>query len=202
MSTQTPDTISKDIQRLCNKVSPGQHPVYVDVTPDSEAAPNQCFPNTAKRVAESGGCVVHGWQVWEWLDVLVEAEFHGVWQRPDGSLVDITPKECPIARILFLPDPRRHFEGRQVDNVRLPLTNDPNVIEFIALSEERYRIMNKGDRADQSGLVRVPRSEIEPLYRRMAELRPLLDKPSPRRESPCHCGSGRKYRKCCGKPAA
>lgn len=196
--THTPNSITRDIARLCREASRSESPVYVPLVPDDNAIPNMCFPNVSRVVAEMGGSVLHGWRIWEWTSVLVEAEFHAVWRRPDESLVDITPEENGERRILFLPDASKRFEGVQVDSIRMPLSNDPNVLELIRVSEQIYRVLNTGDRAGKIGLVSVPAREIESLLRRKTELVSLVRHPSPKRDGPCYCGSGRKYRKCCG----
>ena len=92
-----------------------------------------------------------GWAIWEYPKVFIEAEFHSVWQAPDGVLHDLVPRQQPPVRILFVRDPRRRYVGRQVDNVRKPLTNDKNVKEFLALQGRMFALQNEGDLADYHG---------------------------------------------------
>jgi len=59
------------------------------------------------HVEEQGGAVQHGWALWEWPRVMVEAEFHAVWRSPDGSRLDVTPREDSQQRILFVSHAER-----------------------------------------------------------------------------------------------
>ena len=42
-----------------------------------------------------------GWRIWEWYGVMIEAEFHTIWESSDGILHDITPAPQEIGRTLF-----------------------------------------------------------------------------------------------------
>ena len=55
-----------------------------------------------------------------------------------------------------VPDPRARYAGRQVDNVRVPLSSDPRVRQFIYLCQRRFELENTGALADQHGLVELP----------------------------------------------
>ena len=52
-------------------------------------------------------------------------------------MVDITPKPEGETRILFVPDPRRRYEGLAIDNVRMPLRDDLLIKHFIQMSSDR-----------------------------------------------------------------
>jgi hypothetical protein len=130
-----------------------------------------------------------------------------VWQSPDtGNLIDITPASNG-ERILFLPDSDRLWEGRQVNNIRKALLQNPLVEEFIQLANERFEMMNKGDRAEmngslafsleeaerfeeQLGLTKAERRRLLSIFRRGGEIEQLL--------SLCPCGSLVRYYRCCG----
>jgi len=64
--------------------------------------------------------------------------------------MDLTP--APANRSLFVPDPVRRYEGRQVNNARRPITEQPAIYDFIAAADAEFEIMNRGDRALQHGL--------------------------------------------------
>ena len=198
MLTRTPKRLSEAILQLSGRIVPGGAPDYVDVQARADGIPNECFGTVALQVQECGGSVQHGWAIWEWPNTMVEAEFHAVWRRPDGSLLDVTPRTDAESRILFLPDPARQFTGTAVDNVRMPLRDDPRIREFIGLAKQKYEILNRGDRASQFGAVSVPADEIEPVVLRMLQLQTDLAKPAAGRNDPCPCGSGKKFKKCHG----
>jgi hypothetical protein len=79
--------------------------------------------------------------------VMIEAEFHWVWRTKDSRLIDVTPKQISVSRILFLPDPSRKYEGVQVDNIRKPLRGDKRIYRFCELAHELFLATNEGDLA-------------------------------------------------------
>lgn len=141
---------------LCKSICPDSKCVYVPVKPLPDKPANECFSIVPEHIISNGGEQKFGWSIWHWPHVFVEAEFHAVWKSPKGALIDITPKSDSFGRILFLPDPHRFYDGRQVDNIRKPISNDPLVKKFLDLWEERYREMNKGYLANQHGIIIVP----------------------------------------------
>jgi len=148
-----------------------------------------------KRILEHGGNEVIGWTIWLWPNVLVEAEFHSVWKNHDGELIDITPKQNEEEKILFLPDEKKQYEGRQVDNIRMALRDDAVVNDFIKLAKNRYEIMNLGERAGQHGMVSIPAEKIHPNIEMGMFLERMLHEKI-RAIDLCPCGSGRKYKRC------
>ena len=201
MLTRTPKTLSPQILALAHRLVSGGAPVFVPVRPRANAEINECFGNVAAQVREAGGEIQHGWALWEWPGVMLEAEFHAVWRTPEGGLVDVTARADSQTDILFVADPARVFEGRQVNNVRFALSPDPRIAEYIRVHDEIYNVLNRGERAGQYGAISVPRDEIEPLYLRAHRLQSELSQLRPGRNDPCHCGSGRKFKKCCGAAA-
>lgn len=198
MHTGTPKEITKHINRLIAKVAPGSKAIYLDVQPEPSAKANECFPNVEAKMAQAGGSMLCGWQIWEWPHVLVEAEFHAVWVAPDGALVDITPKQHGEKRILFVPTPTLTYDGLAKDNMRMAVRDDMLVHHFIRVSEEIVMVVNRGDRAGQYGYVSVPAHEIEPLMEAKAFLGQSISA-GLRDHSPCLCGSGSKYKNCHGR---
>jgi hypothetical protein len=123
---------------------------------------NDCFPNVEKIIAAHGGGIQHGWLLWETLPgLMLSAEFHAVWVDKQGMLREVTPKELPFERIAFLPDPVRRYEGRQVNNVRVALKDDPLIHQFIDYEERKFRMMNEGELADYHGQVSIPGSFMQ-----------------------------------------
>ncbi len=193
--------LSPAIRRLCEEIVGPGDPIYVDVTPIPDAPTDECFSLVAARVDESGGRLVIGWSIWEWPGLFVEAEFHALWQGPDGSLKDITPKKTPTQRILFLPDPSRSYEGRQVNNIRRVISRDPSVSEFLRASDAEYEFVNRGERAHQHGELTLSEEEAQEYqsiqmakaecFFAMLRLKPAIDA-----YDPCPCGSGKKVKWC------
>jgi hypothetical protein len=146
---QIPRTDAPALLALCHELSPGQAPVSLAVKPVSHAVPNDCFSTVRRQARVAGGDMVHGWQVWEWPGLFLEAEFHAVWRDRAGELRDITPKSAPVASITFVVDPLRVFSGMRVPNVRRALTADPRVRTFIEACEDEWQLLYRGERASQ-----------------------------------------------------
>jgi hypothetical protein len=163
-------------------------------------SPLECFPNVDRQISREGGHLVCGWTVWEWPRVLVEAEFHGVWKSPAGELVDITPKHGGDDQILFLPDPSRHYDGADVDNVRRPLRSDAMIRDFISTAEAIFQLQSGGNRAKtrQVRLSGHEAVEFQRLQIRGAMLASALGRGLNER-CPCPCRSKRPYKKCCAE---
>jgi len=124
---------------------------YLPCVPINRLSNGDCFPWIEDYARTNGGMPVLGWAIWEYPKVFIEAEFHSVWQAPDGELHDLVPRQQPPIRILFVRDPRRRYAGRQVDNIRKPLTNDKDVKEFLLLHRRMFELQNAGDLADYHG---------------------------------------------------
>ncbi|MBX9624339.1 MAG: hypothetical protein K2X82_11075 [Gemmataceae bacterium] len=127
----TPNELTPDVTELCGAIRPGVDPVYVPVRPEPGCTVSNCYPNVTRVVAERGGSQVYGWALWRQPGFMVEAEHHAAWRTPDGELIDVTPHADGEARILFLPDPGRVWEGVTIPNVRRPLTNHPLMAGYL-----------------------------------------------------------------------
>ena len=150
-----PRNIKRYVRRFCEKIAAGESPLYVPVHPVPGAQAHDCFGTVPDYVTRIGGEQVIGWAIWEWPRVYIEAEFHAVWRHPTGHIVDITPKEPPIPRILFLPDPKRQYVGRQVENVLHALRSDPAIECFIDREHLIYNERNKEELAEKHGEIPV-----------------------------------------------
>lgn len=129
---------------------------YISCNPSMGVPENECFPIVSEKVNKEGGRAIIGWTIWERPKLFIEAEFHMVWESPQGELQDIVPRSLPIPRILFLVDHHRHYQERQVDNVRKPLCKDKDVTELLRLFQRTHELLNEGDLASQHGLVKAP----------------------------------------------
>ncbi len=147
---------SSEVRELCGRLVPGEIPVILQVDAPAWAEPNECTSNVARVIESHGGGLEYGWQLWETLPgVMVEAEFHAVWIDDAGRRHDVTPKELPgITEIVFLPDADLVYEGRQIDNVRVPLRDDKLIRGFIRAAEDFYEVTNRGELAAYHGPLR------------------------------------------------
>ena len=157
MQTRTPHVLKPSILQFCNSIVPNQQPFYIPVKTLLNQPINECFAILPKHIATHGGEQIFGWIIWEWPKVMIEAEFHTVWRTEDGILIDITPKIISVNHILFLPDISRKYEGRQIDNIRKPLTGDKRIRRFCQLSHEIFLALNEGDLAYKCEVPITPR---------------------------------------------
>lgn len=162
--------------KLCHQILPGGQPLLIPSSPLPGAPEKECFEIVASHVEQHGGEAVCGWAIWEVRGVYVEAEYHCVWKAPDGELRCLTPFPLAFDSILFLPDPSRPYQGRQVDNVREALVKDVDVYRLLYLSKRRFEITNKGDLADQHGEIRLPPKAAKEYWKVQDELSKLLSR--------------------------
>jgi len=195
-STDVPRDLYPHVIEFCRSLSQ-EAPVYLEVRPDPVAVINECPSNVRRHIQSDGGDAITGWQIWEWVGLMIEAEFHQVWRSADGELRDVTPKVLPFPRILFVPDPRLTYDGRQINNIRRALTSDNRVREFIALADRIFAITNSGALAEFHGL--LPPDVARESMKLEIEKTRLFDavmRSEPGRNDLCRCGSGRKYKRC------
>ncbi|MCU7933712.1 MAG: hypothetical protein KZQ99_02390 [Candidatus Thiodiazotropha sp. (ex Dulcina madagascariensis)] len=147
MKASIPNKRKDYVRSFCNSLVLGVQPQYVPHQPVSNKPRRECFSIVPEHIATYGGKQNFGWAIFEIKRVWLEAEFHVVWEREDGRLIDLTPREAPLSKILFVHDPKRKYEGIQVDSVFKALTKNPSVKRFIELAGEHFRATNEGDLA-------------------------------------------------------
>lgn len=193
----TPQKISDKIIELCNKVVPEVEPVYVPVEAAVWSRMHECFPNVQQMVQEQGGQQINGWAIWQWANILVEAEAHSVWQSLDGELIDITPHDNGEKQILFLRDDSMVYSEQQIGNVRLAITDSPLVAELIELMQETDVILGDYKPGTKISVGELQKRLAPMGVRRQAIVEQLNKKVG--RNDLCPCMSGLKYKKCCGR---
>lgn len=193
----TPVEITDKIMELCSSVVPGAAPVFIPVEAAGWGLMNECFPNVQKMVRENGGLQVNGWAIWQWANILVEAEAHSVWQSPEGELIDITPHDNGEREILFLHDADMVYSGQSIGNVRLAITGSPLVAELVDLGNKIDAVMCSYAPGTEIPLSELRRRLLPLNERREAIVRMLNQKVG--RNDLCPCQSGLKYKKCCGR---
>ncbi len=194
----TPETIDDDVRKLLKIIGTKYEPIYLDVFPESYAEVVECFQAVQKKILRDGGCQQLGWQIWK-TNNIVEAEFHAVWKSPTGELRDITPRHFDIPKILFLPDPDAKYIGAQVDNIRLNISNNRLVDDFIEVCKAIFRILNKGNRKfDYEFVLTGEDANQYEFMQQTKEGLSLMIKENLTRNSQCFCKSGNKYKHCHG----
>lgn len=84
----------------------GEAPIFVDVIPQPGCRVGECFRNVDALVCMYGGARISGWTIWIWPGYYARAEHHAVWERANGQVVDPTPKQDGLRKLLFVPDPK------------------------------------------------------------------------------------------------
>lgn len=185
----TPPKMTPMLKRLCYDLSPDNPPLWVKVVPANWAPMNECFPNVQKKIANDGGSFVNGWVLWQWANMMIEAEAHSVWKSCAGDLIDITPHYNEHI-ILFVPDAKVKFEGIIIPSKRAPMTTSRKVNYLIDLCNTKDCILQ------QSGSSKVCALPEKLLLEIQSVIADITQKAS--RNDPCPCGSGLKYKNCSG----
>ncbi|MDQ1835213.1 hypothetical protein [Massilia scottii] len=152
-----PNVEERVVVELCRLLVPEQQPMYVKGRPIQGALVQQCFQVVDKYASTHGGALRVGWNIVKLNGIWLEAEFHGVWESPDNTLFDLTPRHYPQPQYLFLPDPNRQYEGKQVESVFFPLTSNPAVLRHIQVAPEFFHETNKRDLANATSFNLTPR---------------------------------------------
>ncbi|HJO67441.1 MAG TPA: hypothetical protein QF469_19150 [Sphingomonas sanguinis] len=154
----TPAEITSFIRATAKAI--GKHePVYVDLAKHDGMPPSMCFENVAKLVRTQGGKLITGWLFWEWPGVMIDAEHHAIWERPDGLWEDVTPKADGETRILFVRDDKATYkDSKSILNKRFPAQGNKLAKEFIALKREAEMVFEPYRRTGDFG---VPEDALE-----------------------------------------
>ncbi len=100
-----------------------------------------------------------GWAVWQHSNLFIEGELHAVYDPGDGrEWIDCTPNSFPdgsrCPEILFIPNDNESYDFRSTDiadNVRVPLVDDPRVLEALRLASDKNRLINRVPKTWRSG---------------------------------------------------
>jgi len=187
--TRTPVRISPEIIRLCRDlVADARQAFFLAAQPIPGADPLQCFPVVEEFVAKNGGELCVGWRIWEWPEVMIEAEFHGVWQAPNGDLRDLTT-EAATGRILFLRDPAKKYEGKRVKAVRRPLADIQEIRDLFQAEDDIFEFLDRPEFALPGSVELTGRDREEWLEIQTRKNRAIS-------ALPCFCRSGNKVNDC------
>lgn len=187
------------MEQILAKLNTKNPIIEVPVHVESYSQPDSCFFNVLDKVENDGGDIVYGWKIHQ-SKILLEAERHAVWRSVEGDLVDITPSSKREASSLFVvEDNGWKYDGKFTDNIRINLTNNPLVDDYILLSETITKLYQTGERKSRMGV-----SILEPVY----NLIQLFEMDKQYREafinagnsiqSTCYCASGQSYNECHG----
>jgi hypothetical protein len=116
-------------------------------------------------------------------------------------LIDITPKEYEFAEILFVSDNNDfEYKGQLVDNIRINITNNPIIDDFIVLCEGTEKLYSFGNRinCDQIALPEPIKLIIDRFESLKIHIEMFVNNDS-RPTSKCFCGGQKTYKNCHGQ---
>lgn len=165
----------------------------------------QCYSNVEKKVKQDGGKIHYGWSVHFTEDIIVEAERHAVWENDDEDLICITPHPSGYSEVIFLSDNVPVDTKLQIDNIRMNITNNPLVEDWIYLANTVgylfYKYTNRIDNEQVS--IEMPVLKIIEQIEEWKGLVMGLIKLGKKDRSNCYCENGfyknRKYLTCHSK---
>jgi hypothetical protein len=210
-----PPVNSEAVNKLRVALGTDRAAIKISVIAGTDTRDRNCYVNVRDRVEREGGRMQLGWAVWQHAHLFIEAEPHAVFDPGQGKAwVDCTPHALSDGNkcheILFIPDDNSSYDFNTTevqDNIRLPLVDDPNVAEALRLFSEKTALMNSVPGVDIYLPPEVSRQMIELELRASVLLsramQPAISHSGGRkigRNDLCPCGSGRKYKKCHGKP--
>jgi hypothetical protein len=211
-----PNADAKSVKKLRENLRTHGEAVRLRVIVEPGDRDRDCYMNVQNRVDRSGGRMQLGWAVWQHDDLFIEAEPHAVFDPGNGQpWIDCTPHEGAPPEILFIPNDDTYDFNTEVlaDNIRVPLRDDPRLARALRLYSEKIKLLNTvpgvnvmlptslalkvqqiQNEADMllAEVIGMPASRQSPLVRAGAKVG---------RNDPCPCGSGKKYKKCCGQAA-
>jgi hypothetical protein len=216
-----PDIITEEVLTFVDSIVRGVEPVYICCEPLVGKPSGECFLIVDEHVARFGGSRELGWSIYHWPNVFIEGELHAVWVAPDGTRKDIAPHQAPLKQILFLPDPAIAYRDNcQVNNHRMALNDDPLIGRFIQAANDIFAEENRGEFASLGHFVATEswhQAQRQKMSSQMALMKKYgmppgtedliaascptpMQRESPKigRNDPCLCGSGKKFKKCCG----
>jgi hypothetical protein len=186
MECTTPQFITNTIRNFCKEIDSTTNPLFVPVEPKPSCEINDCFNNVERQIKRNNGNKQHGWIIWEIPDIFLEAEFHAVWVDESGKYIDITPKLDSETVILFHPDSKAIFQNKLVDNIRNPLVDNEDTRRLVNSGKLRFELRNRHFKNGKVDVDAVSQ-ELTKIWLKTG------------RNDRCPCGSGNKFKKCCGR---
>ncbi len=218
-----PAANSDAVRKLRQVLGTDEDAIVLRVSPHEGAQKNNCYPNIRDRIEkESGGRMQLGWAVWQHGTLFIEAEPHAVYDPDNGNpWLDCTPHSLPdggkLWDILFIPNHAATYDFNTTDvadNVRVPLVDDPRIVKALRLFSEKAALMNsvpainvnlpqdlarKVVAVDQQASALLAEAlQSVPGYERVLSAKAESKPEKIGRNDPCPCGSGKKYKRCCG----
>ena len=196
MKLISPIEIDRFVQKLLDKINYEFDPEIIPVVIEPYAKIRNCFQNVDEKIKRDGGNVHYGWAIFK-SDILCEAERHAVWENADGDLVDITPRELEFKQIMFVSENDFVYKGQLVDNIRINITDNPIVEDFITVCESLEQLYTYGQRINDEQLnIPAPAAKLILEYENLKAAYLVYINLGGRPKSKCICGGQKNYKNC------
>ena len=164
----TPREISPLVFEACRTAVANPNPIHVPVRLEAYSQAEDCHRNVAEKTRQDGGQACSGWVIWEIPDWEIQLEFHSVWQSNQGSLVDLSPPLHGGTEVLFLPDPVRVYEGRNISSIHYPYDDSERCREYVDVADKINRVIFPPGKPGKSPF--VPTAEMAALQARLRDI--------------------------------
>jgi hypothetical protein len=113
-----PEIVDDVIRQFQTLLPDTDTPETITVQTRPDAIDGECFQNVRHQIEEFGGAQCYGWRVNLLPHIYIYGEFHAVWERLDGQLVDVSPVvPARQGNVVFIRDKRRIYEGRRIAHI-------------------------------------------------------------------------------------
>ena len=160
--------ISPLIFEVCRTVVDNPNPAHVPVWLEAYSKDEDCHRNVAEKVRRDGGQVYSGWVIWEIPDWEIQLEFHSVWRDYQGRLTDVSPPLHGGPQVLFLPDPVRTYEGRNISTIHHPYDASERWREYVNIADKMNRLIFPPGKSGKSHF--VPMAEMAVLKTKLRDI--------------------------------
>ena len=189
---------NRHIDKLLKKMNIDIEPEIVPVIPEHYAKYSQCYNNVEEKVRRDGGSIHYGWIIHQ-SKILCEAERHAVWELENEDLIDITPNPTGETEILFVSDNEYTYDGNDVDNFRMNITNNVVVDDFIQVCEARTKLYNLAERKNKDAIeMPIALANFTIAYTNLKDAYLIFINDGGSKHSQCLCGSKKQYKNCHG----
>jgi len=144
------------IRKIGDKLNAAYDYEIIPVQVMEESREKQCYANVDEKIRLSGGTVHYGWSVHFNDGYLIEAERHAIWENKQGELLCVTPHPQNYDTVIFISDNTPVDPQTDVDNVRMNITANPLVDDWIMIRNTLGDFYNRFSSSEQDARVRHP----------------------------------------------
>jgi hypothetical protein len=187
----TPVSINESIEKFAQTLSK-EKPIFIKNISTKEQTKADCFENVKTKVQESGGKAIFGWIIWEIKGIILQAEFHSIWER-DDEFFDITPYDRKVENILFVPTPNKNYEQQRVNNIYYKIEDKPEIDMYIDSRNLLFNLVEEYKKGIKNEQMSKHLNNIKNRQNRFL----TFIKNKIGRNGHCFCKSGKKLKNCC-----